>query len=212
VIVIPRGLARSFRALLRKCVSGRPRGPAPAVVLERQSGTLSVWAKTDDAVLSYSAPSTSADERMVVPMAVLDAASASGTEPVELHVGPKLKGEARWSDHGFPKTHPFDAVRLGKPHRLPELPDDWHAIPNAFLVALHECGRTAAKESGRFALNRVQVTGKAGQVIGTDGRTALVWGGFGFGFAEDLLVPALPVFGCRELAAEKSVRLGRTVP
>ena len=28
VIVISRGLARSVRALARKCVSGRPRGPA----------------------------------------------------------------------------------------------------------------------------------------------------------------------------------------
>jgi hypothetical protein len=59
-------------------------------------------------------------------------------------------------------------------------------------------------------LTRVQVGGKAGRVVATDGRTALVWGGFEFPFADDLLVPALPVFGTRELAAAGDARVGRT--
>ena len=49
-----------------------------------------------------------------------------------------------------------------------------------------------------------------GQLVGTDGRQALIWGGFTFPFADDLLVPAVPVFGCKELAGEE-VRVGRTV-
>ncbi|HEX4607095.1 MAG TPA: hypothetical protein VH092_02735 [Urbifossiella sp.] len=43
MIVIPRRLARDFRALARRCVAGRPRGPAPPVVLEARAGTLTVW-------------------------------------------------------------------------------------------------------------------------------------------------------------------------
>jgi hypothetical protein len=38
----------------------------------------------------------------------------------------------------------------------------------------------------------------------------LVWGGFAFLFTETVLVPAIPVFGCRELADEPDVRIGRT--
>jgi hypothetical protein len=52
--------------------------------------------------------------------------------------------------------------------------------------------------------------GGAGQVVGTDGRSALVWRGLPLPFAPDLLVPAVPVFGCRELTREAAVRVGRT--
>ncbi len=211
MIVIPRGLARSFRALLRKCVAGRPRGPAPAVVFEAAAGTLTARARTDDAVLAYSAPCrTAGGERVVVPVAVLAAVAGPGAGPVELAVGPGLTGEARFADHGVPTTHPFEAIPPGRQHQPPEPPADWHPVPTGFLTALHQCGRTAAKDATRFALTRLRLTGKAGTVTATDGRTALVWGGFNFPFAGDLLVPALPVFGSRELAAGGEVRAGRT--
>jgi hypothetical protein len=55
----------------------------------------------------------------------------------------------------------------------------------------------------------VQLRGSTGQLIGTDGRQLLIHSGFDFGFAEDLLVPALPVFGSRELAESSPVELAR---
>jgi hypothetical protein len=142
-------------------------------------------------------------------MSVLDAIEGAGDDPVELVVGPRLRGEARFADRGVARAVPFDAIPPGKQHRPPEEPADWHPAPPEFLTALHECGRTAARESGRFALSRVQVQGRAGRVVGTDGRTALVWSGFDFPFADDLLVPALPAFGSRELAGADA-RVGRT--
>jgi hypothetical protein len=205
-----RGLARSFRALARKCVSGRPRGPAPAVVVEVRAGTLTVWVKTDDAGLVYSAPTERGDEVMVIPMEVLDVVEGSGNDPVELSVNAKLRDEAKFTDRGVPRTHSFDAILPGKQHPIPDPPDNWYPVPPDFLAAVHECGRTTARESGRFALTRVQIRGKAGQVIATDSRSALVWAGFRFPFAEDVLVPALPVFGTRELTTSATVRLGRT--
>lgn len=210
MIVFTRGLARSFRALARKCLSGRPRGPAPLVVFESNAGTLTVWTKIDDTLLVHVAPGRSGGGVAVVPMAVLEAAEGGGGDPVELELGPKLAGEARWSDRGVPKTHPFDGILPGKQHRPPDTPDDWQAAPPDLLAALHECGRSAAKDAGRFALTRVQLKGRAGHMIGTDGKTALVWSRLDLPFADDLLVPALPVFGARELAGEQDVRLGRT--
>ena len=47
MIVIPRGLARSVRALARRCVSGRPRGPAPPVVFESTAGKVLVWLEVE---------------------------------------------------------------------------------------------------------------------------------------------------------------------
>ena len=126
MIVIPRGLARSVRALARKCVSGRPRGPAPPVAFARRDGTLTAWVRTGDAALVFEAPDPGGDEVTVVPMAVLGAVEGAGDDPVELAVGRGLTGEARWADRGVPRTHPFDAVLPGKQHRPPVLPDDWH--------------------------------------------------------------------------------------
>ncbi len=210
MISIPRGACRAFPAVARRCVSGRPRGPAPVVVVEVAGGALTVWAATADAAVAYTAPTAGGDDRLVVPMAVLVAAGGPGDGPVDVAVGPTLAGEARWSDRGVPTSHPFDAIPPGQQHRPPAPPADWHPVPPAFLAALHECGRTTAKDATRFALTRVQVKGRAGQVVGTDGRTAVLCGGFALPFADDLLVPALPVFAARELAGERPVRVGRT--
>ena len=209
MIVISRDLARRFRAIARKCVSGRPRGPAPLVVCQARSGTLTLWVRAGDADLTYAGPTDGGDDTVVVPMSVLEGIEGSVPDPVELSVGPKLRGSARWVRHGLAQTLPFEAILPGKQHRVPELPDDSHPVPASILTALHECGRTAARESARFALNRVQVKGKSGQLVGTDGRQALIWGGFTFPFTADLQVPAVPAFGTRELAGEE-VRVGRT--
>jgi hypothetical protein len=136
MIVIPRGPCRAFPALVRKCVSGRPRGPAPVVVCEAKGGTLTVWAKTDDAVLTYTAPTACGDETLLAPMVALEAVAVSIGKEVELVVGPKLAGEARFIDRGGPKCRPFDAVQPGRQHQLLDPPDEWHTVPVVFLAAL----------------------------------------------------------------------------
>jgi hypothetical protein len=63
---------------------------------------------------------------------------------------------------------------------------------------------------GYYSLTQVQVRGKAGQVVATDGKQLLVQGGFPFPWSEDVLVPRVPAFGLRELAGESPVEVGRT--
>jgi hypothetical protein len=175
-----------------------------------KASTLALWTQIDDAVMVYTTPTTGHDERVIVPMGVLEAVEGSGNEPVELTIGPKLQGVARWSSRGVPQTHPFDAVLPGKQHQLPDPPSDWRLVSSAFLSALHECGRSASKDPTRYALNRIQVRGADGRVIGTNGKTALLWGGFDLPFVENLLVPAVPVFGSREMTSGGTIRVGRT--
>ena len=56
--------------------------------------------------------------------------------------------------------------------------------------------------------------GKAGEVVATDGRQLLVQSAFRFGWDGDLLIPAAPIFGCKELPQqelpEAAARLSRT--
>jgi hypothetical protein len=206
-----RAVARDFRVLLGRCVSGRPRGPAPPVVIEIQDQMRTVVSTTADGVtLTHSSPAPKeGNDRLVLPSAVLAEVEGGTDEPVALERQSKLRGVVRWPGGGKPRSLPVELILPGRQHELPA-PPALSPIPAKLLTALHECGRTAARESGRFALSKVQLQGKSGRVVGTDGKVALVWGGWKFQFADDVLVPALPVFGSKPLARIPEVTLGRT--
>ncbi|HXD86557.1 MAG TPA: hypothetical protein VN641_08695 [Urbifossiella sp.] len=210
MIAIARDVVRKFRTVARKCLAGRPLGPAPPVVCRVRAGTLMLWTRIDSVGLRFAAPTDQRDAVLVVPMAAFAAIEGPGTDVVTLSCDRKLQGTATWSDRGVPQTHLFTALMPGKQHAIPDLPVGMSPVTPEFLIALHECGKTAARDSGRFVLNHVQIRGKAGQVIATDAKQALVLGGFAFPFERDILVPAIPAFGCRELAEEAEIRVGHS--
>ena len=208
MIVIPRDLARRFRAVAKKCLAGRPRVPASPVVCRVRAGALSLWTRIEFVGLLYSMPSPGPNEKLVIPMDAFAAIEGTESDPVELSAGPKLQGIAKWTERGVTQTKSFEVIAAGKQHTIPDRPD-LAPIARELLRALHECGRTAARDAGRFVLNHIQLRGKTGQVVGTDSKQALVWGGLTFPFPDDVLVQAIPAFGCRELVGEREdVRIG----
>jgi hypothetical protein len=211
MILFTREVAQNFRLLFGKCLSGRPRGPAPPVVVRTAGGHRTLEATTAGGVtLTHSAPAPGEpDDLLVLPASVLAEVEGGTDEAVVLDRETKLRGVAKWHGGGKPRMLPVELILPGKQHELPA-PPEMTFVPGPLLAALFECGRTAAKESGRFALSRVQLQGKAGRVVGTDGKVALLWRGFDFPFAEDSLVPALPVFGARPLARLADAKVGCT--
>ena len=213
MIAFPRRVARRFRAACAKCTSGRPRGPAPPVVLRQARGRVTLTATFPDVTLELACGiTTSVPDRievLVVPMAALEAVGANSDEPVEFDVGEGLVGVARWVGHDGPGSIPVTYVLPGKQHDPFPRPEV-RPLAERLLTALHEAGRTASREDGRFALSRVQVRGTKGQVIGTDGKVAVLFSGFTFPFPEDVLVPAVPLLGAAEVRDEADVRVGRT--
>ncbi|HEY2908638.1 MAG TPA: hypothetical protein VGI99_00240, partial [Gemmataceae bacterium] len=181
---------------------GRSRTPPPVVVCRVRGGVLSLWCRTESAGLLYAeACEGNGDETIVLPLEVLEAAEGAGEAGVALSVDRKLQGRAGWMEGGVPSSKSFAAVRPGNEQAIPERPGSVAPAGGELLRALHECGRTAARESGRFILTHLQIDGAKGRIVGTDARHALVWQGLTFSFTETVLVPAVPVFGCRELAA-----------
>jgi hypothetical protein len=81
-------------------------------------------------------------------------------------------------------------------------------VEAGLLQALDVAAHTASRDRSRFACNRILLRGKDGAVIGTDGRQLLVHKGFPLPWPDERLLPALPVFGCRELSQEAGIRLG----
>lgn len=206
-----RVVAQNFRALFARCVTGRPRGPAPPAVIQIKGEVRTLAATTAAGVtLTHTSPALKEpDDLLVLPATVLAEVEGGTDEAVDLDRESKLRGVVKWHGGAKPRTLPVELILPGKQHELPT-PPAMSAVRTQFLTALHECGRTAAKESGRFALSKVQVQGKNGRVVGTDGKVALLWKGFTFGFGDDVLVPALSVFGSKPLARIEDVKLGRT--
>ena len=209
MVVIPRGLARSFRAVARSCVTGRPRGPAPPVVVRVGDGRLSLATTFTDVFVAVTvpAPPDAVVEAVVVPADAFARADTAGEVQV---VGDGRAGRLRWMGRSGPGEVAFDIAVDRASATMPVVPDDMPPVAPSFLAALHECGRTTAGESTRFALTRVQVRGQHGQVIGTDGAVAFIRCGFKLPFADDCLVPAVRAFGRKELAAHADLRVGRT--
>jgi hypothetical protein len=94
--------------------------------------------------------------------------------PVVLENMAASKSRARWDDGGVPRELHLEAVAADKVPPFPEVPAQYVPMPAAFLTALDEASRTAGRESGgRFGLTRIQLRGKRGDVVATDGRQLL---------------------------------------
>jgi hypothetical protein len=211
MILFTRAVARDFRVLLGRCVTGRPRGPAPHLRVQTLEDTRMIAATTAGGVtLTHASPSDKDTEELVVlQTTVLNEVEGNTDEVVTLDRQAKLRGVVRWFEEAKPRSLPVELILPGQQHELPA-PSPLTSVAVALLRALHECGRTAARESGRYALAKVQIQGKAGRVVGTDGKVALLQKGFNFPFADNMLVPALPVFGSKPPARISDVRIGRT--
>ena len=218
MIAISRAMIRQYLVAARKCQSRRTRGPDRDVVIRQQGGKLTFTTAYDEVVLQFGFPAPSAEESLVVvPMSVLDQfQQVKGDplqqvkdDPIELHCPANLKGEACWMEGSTRRSSNVQFIAPGQQHETLPLPAHFSAMPESFLQSLHECGRSTADHSVRFECTRIQVRGQDGQLIGTDTKIALVCSGFKFPFEENLLIPALPLFGLPALHAQ-DVRIGRT--
>lgn len=209
MIVLDRREVGRFRAAVRRCVAGRPRSLAPPLVLQQDADGLTLSAVLDDVAIGlHLAVSPAPRTRLVIPFTTLAAIEGTGGGPVTLEESEPGRVRCRWLERGDQRE--LEAEALPADGELPSS-SKLHAVDATLLPALHACGQTASREAnGRFALTRLQLRGQAGQIVGTDGKQLLLWGGFTFPFQEAVLVPAVPVFGGKELAGEQDVRIGRT--
>ena len=211
MILFTRVQARDFQVLFSRCVAGRPRGPAPPVAIQIKAETRITTATTHDGVtLTHTSPAPKErDDFVLLPTSVLAEVEGSTDEMVTLERQSRTLAVVRWHGGSKPRTLPVGLILPGKQHEIPA-PPELAPVSEKLLAALHECGRSAARENGRFALSRVQLQGRSGRVVGTDGKIALLATGCEFPFTDDVLVPALPVFGSKPLLRAKVMHIGRT--
>jgi hypothetical protein len=210
VIPLTRGAVRSFLTVARRAApNGRRAGPDPPVRIAAGADEVTLAAYFGSVVVGRRCPAVSdAGEEFVVALNDLRALDGRGDGPIEVTQTAPAAATARWTDAAGPHETVLPLLPDGPPVWPAEPKKLWPVEPD-FPAALHEAGRTAAREAPtRYATDHVQVRGTAGQVTATDGKQALTIGGFVFPFADDLLVPAVPVFGCKDLGRERAISIG----
>jgi hypothetical protein len=212
MIEIPRALARGFRSVLRhSLMAGNQRGIWPLLLCRTDRAGIVLQARQGEVALRCRLEgSSTTEEEIAFRASLLSEFEGRDDSPVSLETLSPYKGQARWTDGDVPRVLDFDTVARDTVPALPPPPRQMRPLPPEFLQTLAEATATAARESARLALARIQLRGHAGEVIATDGRQLLVQSGFTFPWADDILIPALPVFGDRALAVEGPLALGRT--
>jgi hypothetical protein len=207
VIVLPRALARQFRAVLRRLAS--PGSRCPIVVARAGPDGLVLESALDEAAVRYHQPGALAPESIAFSAEALTAIEGTGDDVVRLDQVAPGKGMACWSEGGVPRQAPF-ATKMAEAMSFPEVPRKLVSAGEGLLAALSEAVQTAAHDCGRQSLMRLLLRGSAGEIVATDGHQLLVQRGITFPWKEDLLVPALPVFTGRGLPCDLPAGIGRT--
>jgi hypothetical protein len=211
VIVLPRCLARRFRAVLRRCAPhGRQAGLPPTVLLRAGDRGLCLEAARPDAAVRLEHPGQQPEAVLAFPADCLALFEGRGDDPVTLEEIAFGKGRASWGEGGSETPKDFPTLATDGLPPFPEPPPRLHPLDATFLRALGDAGAVAARDPTRYALERILLRGKGGQVVATDGRHLLVRSGFRLPWPDDALVSRLMVWGTRELPPQGPVGVGRT--
>lgn len=206
-----RDMAR-FRTAVQCCRTGHPKRLAPPIVLHRSQDALTLSAILDEMALALHLPiGAGPSERLVIPFSTLAGLRGNGRGIVTLESSKDGSVRCRWQERG--NARELDCATVPGEVQAAELLQVGilRPVPPSLLTALHACGQTANRMTDdHLAPARLQLRGQDGAIAGTDGRNLLLWGGFSFPFPENVLVPAVPLFGSRELAGEHDIYIGRT--
>jgi hypothetical protein len=144
-----------------------------------------------------------------LPAKALEDFAGQEDTPVGLEAVADKKVVARWAASGIPQRRLYDEATIKPSAVFPASPEQFSDNPPGTLKQLDDACQTCADESIRFALTNVQLRGKQGQLVATDGRHAFRQSGFVFPWQGDLLVPRTRVFGSKELDDGGALRIGR---
>jgi hypothetical protein len=210
-IALTRCLARQLRAVFRKCYR-KPLGPHPPLVkLQGGRDGLKVSVAHQEVSIAYHQPGTCpACDGLYLPLEALADFEGRTQDSVRLETVAPHKTLARWQEASVPQVVEYAVENAEKQPEFPKVPAPLHRCEPGILQALDQAVQTASPDAFRYAINRLQLRGKAGEIIATDGKQLLIQGGFTFPWQENLLVPRLAAFGCKELGDDPIVEIGRT--
>ena len=168
-----------------------------------------IQARTNQIALEHSQAGTYATEEIALPAEALADFESRKDSAVrfEINQGNVI---ACWQDKAVPQIKQYVPSDHSKIPEMPAVPTRMDSQPIELLRALRDASEIAGTDVTRYAVNCIQLRGKLGQVISTDGRQMLAQSGFVFAWDDEVLIPASAVYGCRELHDQEPISLGRT--
>jgi hypothetical protein len=204
VTEITRMLARQVRALFRRVTK------QGSVEFHGAADGLKVRLAHVDGAVEYEESGSYPSEVIVLPLEALADFEGRNYDPVTLESAAPRGVVVKWDDGGVPQVKEYQTPAADKLPKFPNAPDRMTKVEPGFVKALDNAFQSAGREAVRYATSHIQLQGRAGQIVATDGRQLLVQSGFQFPFTEDVLIPATSIFGCKELASAKDVTIGKT--
>jgi len=213
MITLTRNQARRFRAVFRRSTLGiNHRGVVSELVFRPEDGQLRAQHRYADLAVEHVDPILTRSVGVVaLPLDALADFEGAPETPVTIEAAAPDRTIVRWDDRGIPQVREYALVTpADRIEPVPALPTGWTTTPGELLDALTEATETATDDSTRYALNCLQLQGRRGQIVATDGRQLLVRSGFAFPWDEDLLIRARPIFGCRAIPRDRPIEVSRT--
>ena len=210
MISIPRVLARTFRAVLRRCLTepGTRPEPAPGRGPLRWAN-LTLQALGPRVGVRHESQSQGPAAVLAFRAQLLAQFEGRTDAPVVLEEVAAGQGRASWTEGDLPRAVEFETLDPQDLPTPPEVPSSLTPLSEELLTALGEAARTTARESTRFAVSQVQLRGKSGEVVATDGRQMLLQGGFALPWTDNVLVPRLPLLDVPGVAFAGPVAVAR---
>jgi hypothetical protein len=144
-----------------------------------------------------------------VPFELLNDCKGAKHDEVQLETTGGGQVVAGWND-GIPQVVQYDPPPQRDHEEFPVVPKEITENPGGLLTALHHAMEIADPDAVRYSLNHVQIDGAKGRIVATDGRNILVQDGFEVPWDDQLLIPRRTAFGCKELASNESVVIGKS--
>lgn len=208
MIQIPRSQMHQLRTIFRKLVKKPSSTKPPFVSFQTDRNGLRVRLHNIEVLAEFQQPGTFSPETISVPFESLSNLDGRGNGMVTLeNTGPGTV-QARWEEGGVPQVQDMDVKDAQDLAKFPSAPSTLTPVASGLLKALADASGSAARESVRYALQKIQLRGRSGEIVGTDGRQLLLQAGFRFPFKDDLLIPSSPIFGAKELTSQDGVSIG----
>jgi hypothetical protein len=209
MLTIPRSLARHVRAVFRRLVRKADSGHA-RIVLQAGSDGLHIRLHHHECFAEYHQAGTYPPEELILPVEAFARFEGRNDAFVSLERTDQGAIRAQWQDGIVPQLAEYEAGDPEKATPFPDPPEQTFSNEPGLWKALAEASQSAEREGVRYALYRIQLRGRTGTIVATDGRQLLLQKGFRFPWTEEVLIPSTPVFACPELPQDVPVLVGRT--
>lgn len=210
MILIPQSVLNDCHSVFRRA------GPRSSIA--RSSVNIHVWGGRDgirlglvqaDVSVQYHHPPPSDSFSFMLPLAALADCQGRGKGTLEFQPAKAGKIEVRWEQAGTPHRREY-ASRETPDRPFPIWPSHDSVNDPRLLESLVEAMEIPTGAPALKSMQCLQLRGKQGDVVATDGRQLLILGGFQFPWKDSVLVPRTTVFAAKEIARGEVVRVAQS--